>query len=201
MSVPTLARWERIYRREGFEGLKPNPRSDRGQLRALSAETLDRAETLKREQPRRSARTLIAILNQDQTNPIPEESISPRTLRRHLALRDATAIQLLHPQRPKPNRRFECNHFGDLWQGDAMHGPRLPNPTKPDKKRQVFLFAFLDDHTRLVPHAQFYWNEQLPRLEDCFPGLPPGQANGPCCATADPWLSTPTGARSTPPST
>jgi hypothetical protein len=22
--------------------------------------------------------------------------------------------------------------------------------------------------TRLAPHAQFYWNEQLPRLEDCF---------------------------------
>jgi len=168
VSVPTLARWERIYRSEGFEGLKPKPRSDRGKLRALSPETLDRAETLKREQPRRSARTLIHILNQDQTNPITEESIAPRTLRRHLALRDATAIQLLHPQRPKPYQRFERSHFGDLWQGDAMHGPKLPNPAKPDKKRQVFLFAFLDDHTRLVPHAQFYWNEQLPRLEDCF---------------------------------
>ena len=110
VSVPTLARWERIYRKEGFEGLKPKPRSDRGQLRSLSPETLDRAETLKREQPRRSARTLIAILNQDQTNPLPEESLAPRTLRRHLALRDATAVQLLHPQRPKPYRRFERNH-------------------------------------------------------------------------------------------
>jgi hypothetical protein len=49
-----------------------------------------------------------------------------------------------------------------------MHGPKLPNPANPGKERQVFLFAFLDDHTRLVPHAQFYWNEQLPRLEDCF---------------------------------
>ena len=137
VSVPTLARWERIYRNEGFAGLKPKPRSDRGQLRALSAETLDRAETLKREQPRRSTRTLVAMLSQDQTNPIPEESISPRTLRRHLALRNATAVQLLHPQRPKPYQRFERNHFGDLWQGDAMHGPRLPNPAKPDKKRQA----------------------------------------------------------------
>jgi putative transposase len=44
----------------------------------------------------------------------------------------------------------------------------LPDPANPGKERQVFLFAFLDDHTRLVPHAQFYWNEQLPRLEDCF---------------------------------
>jgi hypothetical protein len=49
-----------------------------------------------------------------------------------------------------------------------MHGPYLPDPAQPDQPRQVFLFAFLDDQTRLVPHAQFYWNEQLPRMEDCF---------------------------------
>jgi transposase InsO family protein len=85
-----------------------------------------------------------------------------------LALRGATTAYLLDEQRPTPYRRFERTHFGDLWQGDAMHGPKLPNPANPDKERQVFLFAFLDDHTRLVPHAQFYWNEQLPRMEDCF---------------------------------
>jgi len=168
VSSSTLARWERLYRQDGFDGLKPKPRSDRGQSRAISEETLDRAETLKREQPHRSARSIIKILSLDQTNPIPEESIAPRTLRRHLALRDATAPQLLNEQRPKPYRRFERNHFGDLWQGDAMHGPYLPDPANPDQERQVFLFAFIDDHSRLVPHAQFYYNEQLPRMEDCL---------------------------------
>jgi transposase InsO family protein len=168
VSTSTLARWERLYRQDGFEGLKPKPRSDRGKPRAISEETLDRAETLKREQPRRSARSIIKILTLDQTNPIPEETIAPRTLRRHLALREATTPQLLAEQRPKPYRRFERSHFGDLWQGDAMDGPYLPDPANPEKERQVFLFAFIDDHSRLVPHAQFYWNEQLPRMEDCL---------------------------------
>jgi transposase InsO family protein len=168
VSPSTLARWERLYRQDGFEGLKPKPRSDRGKPRAISEETLDRAETLKREQPRRSARSIIKILTLDQTNPVPEETIAPRTLRRHLALRDATTPQLLAEQRPKPYRRFERSHFGDLWQGDAMHGPYLPDPANPEKERQVFLFAFIDDHSRLVPHAQFYWNEQVPRMEDCL---------------------------------
>ena len=81
--------------------------------------------------------------------------------------RGATTAQLTAQQQPKAYRRFERNAFGDLWQGDALHGPYLPDPANPDKKRQTFLFAFIDDHTRLVPHAQFYWNEQLPRLEDC----------------------------------
>jgi transposase InsO family protein len=71
-------------------------------------------------------------------------------------------------QRPQPYRRFERHAFGDLWQGDALHGPELPDPAQPGQKRPTFLFAFIDDHTRLVPHAQFYWHEQLPRLEDCF---------------------------------
>jgi transposase InsO family protein len=168
VSVPTLARWERVYRKLGFEGLKPKPRCDRGQPRAISPGTLDRAETLKREQPLRSSRSIVRMLKMDATQPIPETSLSSRTLRRQLARRNATAAQLLGEQRPKPYRRFQRDHFGDLWQGDAMHGPKIPDPANPDKMRQVFLFAFLDDHTRLIPHAQFYWNEQLPRMEDCF---------------------------------
>lgn len=168
VSVATLRRWEERYRQGGFEALKPQPRADRGQPRAVSPETLDRAEALKREQPFRSARSIATILSMDNTQPIAEAKLAPRTLRRQLAQRGATTAQLLTEQRPKPYRRFERAAFGDLWQGDAMHGPYLPDPAHPDQQRQVFLFAFLDDHTRLVPHAQFYWNEQLPRMEDCF---------------------------------
>jgi transposase InsO family protein len=168
VSVTSLRRWEARYRAGGFEVLKPQARSDRGQPRAVSTQTLDRAEALKREQPFRSARSIARILAMDTTNPLPEAKLAPRTLRRHLARRGATTPQLLSQQRPTAFRRFERSAFGDLWQGDALHGPSLPDPAQPDQLRQVFLFAFLDDHTRLAPHAQFYWNEQLPRLEDCF---------------------------------
>lgn len=168
VSITTLYRWERGYRQGGFEALKPQARSDRGQARAVSSETLDRAEALKREQPHRSARSIATILAMDPTSPIAEADLAPRTLHRHLAQRGATTARLLNPPRPKPYRRFERSAFGDLWQGDAMHGPWLPDPAQPDQQRQVFLFAFLDDHTRLAPHAQFYWNEQLPRMEDCL---------------------------------
>jgi putative transposase len=168
VSVPTLARWERHYQKAGFEGLKPKPRCDQGQSRALSPETLDRAEALKREQPLRSSRSIASMLGMDATQPIPEARIVPRTLRRQLACRGVTTPRLRDQQRPKPYRRFQRDHFGDLWQGDAMDGPKLPDPADPTRERQVFLFAFLDDYTRLIPHAQFYWNEQLPRMEDCL---------------------------------
>jgi len=167
VSVTTLYRWEKAYRQGGFEALKPQARRDKP-ARVISAETLDRAEALKRAQPFRSARAIINILQMDRENPIPEKRLTERTLRRQLAKRGATTAQLTVERQPKAYRRFERNAFGDLWQGDTLHGPYLPDPANLAKKRQTFLFAFLDDHTRLVPHAQFYWNEQLPRLEDCF---------------------------------
>ena len=114
VSVPTLARWERQYKQDGFEGLKPKPRDDRGQPRSISPETIDRAEALKRQQPHRSSRSIVNALSLDTTQPIPEAAIAPRTLRRQLALRNATTSQLLAEQRPKPYRRFERTHFGDL---------------------------------------------------------------------------------------
>jgi putative transposase len=166
LSAATLRRWEKAYQRGGFDALKPRPRADRGASRTISTATLDRAEALKRELPTRSARTIAEILKRDQASPIPEERLAPRTLRRQLSARGATAARLLKSD--TVYRRFERSHFGDLWQSDAMHGPQLPDPADPSAQRQAFLFAFLDDHTRLIPHAQFYWNEQLPRLEDCL---------------------------------
>jgi len=168
VGASTLRRWEHQYRQGGFEALKPKPRTDHGHSRVISQATLDRAEALKREQPQRSVRTLIEILKRDHTNPIPEADLAGRTLRRHLAARGATTQALYQAQRGMAYTRFERSHFGALWQGDAMDGPYLPDPADPQRQRQTYLFAFLDDHTRLVPHAQFYWNEQLPRLEDCF---------------------------------
>ncbi len=168
VGASTLRRWERQYRQGGFEALKPQLRADQGHSRVISQATLDRAEALKREQPQRSVRTIIEILKRDRTNPIPEDDLAERTLRRHLAARGATTQALYQAQRGKAYTRFERTHFGDLWQGDLMDGPYLPDPANPERQRQTYLFAFIDDHTRLVPHAQFYWNEQLPRLEDCF---------------------------------
>lgn len=46
-----------------------------------------------------------------------------------------------------------------------MVGPWLPDPEVAGKKRRAHLFCFLDDHSRLVPHAEFFWDEALPRLE------------------------------------
>jgi hypothetical protein len=109
VSTVTLSRWERRYREQGFEGLKPQPRRDQGQPRAVSPQTLDRAEALKREQPRRSARSVANILSLDQTNPIPEAHLasappSRPARRHHRSTAGPTAPQTLPPLPAQPLR-------------------------------------------------------------------------------------------------
>lgn len=53
-----------------------------------------------------------------------------------------------------------------LWQFDFQHTLYLPDPSDPKKKKKAILFSILDDYSRLIVHAQFYWDEKLPRMED-----------------------------------
>jgi transposase len=133
VSVPTLARWERQYKQDGFDGLKPKPRDDRGQPRSISPETLDRAEALKRELPSRSTRAVVDILKREAARPVAEERIANRTLSRQLAARGATSARLT---KARPVfRRFERSHPSQaqdmLWRPVAIGRDARPQAARP----------------------------------------------------------------------
>jgi len=46
-----------------------------------------------------------------------------------------------------------------------MHGPRV---THEERERKTYLFAIIDDHSRLITHAQFYLAENLDNYLDCL---------------------------------
>jgi transposase len=124
VSITTLYRWEECYRIGGFEALKPQPRSDRGQPRVISTETLDRAEALKWEQPLRSARSIADILAKDSSNPVPEDKLCPRTLRRHLVQRGATTrtIQQNLEQLQQLKNQEGLAESDDIWMLKLLQG-------------------------------------------------------------------------------
>lgn len=162
VSRRTLIRWAHSYRVSGFKGLFPKERADIGAVRATETEILDLAEKLKREAPRRSSATICRIVA--QTNGV---SVSERTIRRHLAKRGATFANLVGQQR-RVFVRFERERPNELWTGDMLHGPFLMDPNGSGNLRKTYLFAFIDDHSRLVPHGEFFFDESLPRLERAF---------------------------------
>lgn len=162
VSVTTLRRYLKTYRTHGFEGLRPASRADAGQPRAFAAEVLEEAIALREEQPARTTQTLVDILRRDPSLPR-AKPLNVHTLATNLRRRGKT--RRLLAQQVKTYRRFEREHANSLWQGDMMFGPWLPDPNTPGKKRRTYLFCFIDDHSRLVPYAEFFFDETLPRME------------------------------------
>jgi putative transposase len=164
LSTRTLERYLSLYRKKGWEGLFPKPRRDKGTYR-LSEELVALAVALRRERPERSVEQIIFMLEESQQ--VERGSIACSTLSRHLRKAGVAQKELLSDPH-RGYRRFEVEAPNILWQSDAQHTLHLPDPRDPKKRKKAILFAILDDYSRLVIHAQFYWDEKLPRLEDCI---------------------------------
>lgn len=162
ISLDTLLLWVRRYRQQGFPGLAPRPRSDRGRTRVLTPELAQQIERLKRENPHRNGVLLLQQLARaaDQCSP----PLSASTLYRFLKQRGLNDPQQLMPTVDR--KKFEAESANQIWQSDLLFGPYVERPG--GGKRPAFLYAILDDASRLVPHAQFYAHQGLESLLDCF---------------------------------
>jgi putative transposase len=148
----TLDRWIVAYRTGGFDALVPAQR--RRQL-VCDVELLDLAVKLKRENPRRTATHIVELIvtelaGRDRQVP------SDRTVQRHFARLGLN----VRPDGSAPEAfgRFEAAKVNDLWVGDVAHGPRVAG-------RKALLFAFMDDHSRLIVGHRWGRSEDVLRLE------------------------------------
>ena len=155
----TVRNWIVLYKRSGLDGLRAGDRKDKGVPRVVPPEVMERAKALNAELPTRSAQTIGAMLAAEGLGLHAASTLSYH-IRRSPAVADAAT--------PKAFRRFEHAHPNDCWQSDMTDGPWLPDPEDPARKRKCYLHGFIDDHSRKVMHAQFYWRESLPALENCF---------------------------------
>ncbi len=150
----TILRWIKLYKNSGnkIESLFPDERNDRGKTRAIDDETAQNLIQLRKDKPKSPVHELIETLR--QRNLItPGTHLSPTTVYRFLHQR-----QLMHGvcSAPTDRRKFEADLPNDLWQSDVMHGPQVQHE---DKLRKTYLIAFIDDHSRLIPHAAFFFSE------------------------------------------
>jgi hypothetical protein len=83
--------------------------------------------------------------------------------------------------------RYEADAPNQRWVGDALHGPKVGG-------RKSYLFAFLDDHSRLVTGYRFGFAEDVVRLAAALePALASRGVPGSCyvdngSAYVDAWL-------------
>ena len=164
VKAETIRYWLRMYRLGGFDALKDKPRSDQG-IRAIPQELIEQACKLKVQVPERSIERIITIMENMQL--APPGLLRRSTLHRGLKSRGVSARKLLIPDRQDLDR-FQADYANDLWQADMLQGPWLPDPQRPDKMRRSYLYAFLDDASRLLLYGRFFFKGDLPALELVF---------------------------------
>jgi putative transposase len=147
ISRQTIDRWIRDWRAGGFDALVPSPRQCTPRT---PAEVLELAVALRRENPDRTAAAIRRILR-TQLGWAPDE----RTLQRNF--HRLGLITVANGSATEVFGRFEAAHPNDLWTGDALHGMRISS-------RKTYLFAFLDDRSRLLTGYRWGYAEDTVRL-------------------------------------
>lgn len=160
----TVRDWIELYQTHGFEGLKPSPRADAGRSRAIPEEVQDLLLKLRAERPSASLDSLIRAVHLSG-RVASTLRLSRSCVHRFFAAQAAPAKEASSAE--SDALAFTFPHVNDLWTSDLMHGPRLLVPGRRDGGK-TYLYAFLDDASRMVPFAAFYLAENAACFQDAL---------------------------------
>jgi putative transposase len=167
-SPRTLEDWYYAHRQGGFSRLQARSRSDAGSLRAVDPQVAAAILELRKSQPRLTVTAIIARLRHQG---LIEEGrgCSRSTVYRLLQKEglDRHRLRAIANEVGGPTKAWESEAPNALWMADCMDGPSLKRDAKGSAQRS-WLIATLDDHSRLIPHAQFYSQQKIRELLDCL---------------------------------
>lgn len=166
VAAETMRGWLRDYRRGGFDALVPKVRSDLGAARAIAPRVVDLLCEIKDADPALSIPLVIKKAREEHGSIATSEIELPLSTVHRLLARRGLTKRRKDEGTSKDRRRFEYDEANELWMSDVMYGPKL---RIGNRLRQTYLIAFIDDATRLIPHAVFALTERtaayLPALE------------------------------------
>jgi len=161
-SPKTLESWHCAYMRGGIDALKPHPRGDKGGSRRINEELGAKIIEKKKLYPKAPNTVIYEFLVKNGV--IDPVQISISTLYRYLKVQLSKAPSTTDEEE-KEMKRFSHEYINQLWQTDVMYGPYIKDGKK---RRQAYLFAYIDDAARLITHAQFYFSQNFDSLRDSF---------------------------------
>ncbi len=171
VSERTIRNYLKRYRDEGPNGLLfcrrgPGPRSPRIHDEAIRNKILALIE----ERPRRTVSQLRRLLIQDPRYRQAIETVSDRTIYRFLSEHGLNQKQRAAKATDGGRRsfhQFQASASMELVQGDARDGIWLPD-SETGKVRKTYLFAWVDDYSRRILSARYFFDEKLPCMEQTF---------------------------------
>ena len=152
----TFKSWLRDYRNGGFDALKPKIRADKGCSRKIDGHLAQIIKDKVKNFPFLSSAAIYRLL-------IAEGALMPNqlgegTLRKYIHDNHLTMTNT----QPVPRKKFEKEHSNELWIADCMHGPHIVHE---NKSRKVFLIDIIDDCSRVIVGARFFFHENSLSLQ------------------------------------
>ena len=155
VGASTIEKWHRYYKKDGFDGLLPQSRSDEGISRSLDQDLQAQIRFMKNEHPRMPAAQIHRKLIENGSLALGQVSDSTiERFVRHLKNTEGFSGS-------KDMRRYERPHINEVWYGDTCYGPYL---TLPDGKHRVFFIALIDDASRFIVAAGLFFNDNYENL-------------------------------------
>ena len=147
----TFQKWESQYNKRGMDGLMPSTRSDAGVSRVLSDAAIAEIYRIKLEFPRINATLIYTKLIADGFMRQSEVSVS--AVQRFIKKNDLKSANNINI---KDRKAFEEEFSCSMYQADTCHTLYI---TENGKKRKTYLFHIVDDHSRLIVGARFFYND------------------------------------------
>jgi transposase InsO family protein len=149
-AADTIKNWAIQYKKLGFDALVPKSRNDIGKPRILTEPVIARIYELKEKYPHITGTLVYQKLIEDGF--IKQSKVSKSTILRFIKANHLSRAEL----EPVDRKAFEMEHANDCWQADSSVGPVI---TVNGRKTATWLISFIDDASRLIAHAEFYFND------------------------------------------
>lgn len=147
----TFEKWEARYKTDGMDGLMPKPRSDTGMSRVLPDTAIAEIFRLKQLFSRINATLIYSKLISDGFIKQSEASLS--AVQRFIKKNDLKSAR--NPN-VKDRKAFEEEFPCNMYQADTSHSIYI---TENGIKQKTYLFHVVDDHSRLITGARFFYND------------------------------------------
>ena len=162
----TIETWLCRYNKHGVTTLDKKARSDKQTQRKVSIAQL--AEAINEVLPFLAANKVGKIPKSTlyrcllERNYFTRSQLAPTTFYRLIRENDLLNLETTQ----KLRTAFAMQYANELWQGDTMHGPSIQQAD--GKWKKTFLIAFIDDASRLITHAEFFYRDNTDKLIEAF---------------------------------
>ena len=162
----TISTWLYRFKKYSVISLDTRTRADKNAYRKIQPNEL--AEAI---------HEVLPTLSYNKTGMIPKSTLYRQLLDKGLVTRSQLSQTSFYrmvrennlldtEQCQKLRRSFAMQFANELWQADTMYGPSIAQAD--GKERKTFLIAFIDDASRVITHAEFFYRDNTGNMIDAF---------------------------------